>query len=91
MAMRTIKSLATELGYTERTFHRKLEAGDAKACLALRQEVIEENIGVQQSPETWRSLPKSLSVATRTLRGLQRCSARGLKRFWNQHPAPRGE
>ncbi len=50
MSMRTIKSLATELGYTERTFHRKLDSGDAKARLALRQEVIEDNPGVQQFP-----------------------------------------
>jgi hypothetical protein len=52
MPMRTIKSLAKELGYTERTFHRKLDSGDPKARLALRQEVIEENSGIiQTEPE----------------------------------------
>lgn len=43
MSMRPFRALAADLGYTERTFHRKLDAGDPAACLALRQEVVWDN------------------------------------------------
>lgn len=85
--MRTIKSLATELGYTERTFHRKIKDGDPKARLALRQEIIEEDSCIiQGAPEQLHYLAEILERTDPDISAVAKLLAGRLEKLYENTP-----